>query len=283
MHISSFLHKSLVSMVMLAALTLWACATPKLDLDVLIKNGVVIDGTGSPRTKTDLGIKGDKIVWIGDSSKLSFQATRTVDANGHIVAPGFIDPHTHADAQLAVPKSAANQAYIYQGVTTSLTGNDGESPWPIGSTLKRWQDQGLITNVGLFVGHGTLRLQVIGKNDVAPTSEQLQTMRSLVRDGMREGAFGLSTGLFYAPAIFAKPEEIIELAKVSASMGGIYDTHMRSESSGGVGLLAAIEETLRVGREANSAIHISHIKALGADMWGKSREAIELISAITRD
>jgi N-acyl-D-amino-acid deacylase len=278
MNSSLFLRKFTAPLMMLSVLAIWSCATPNLDMDTLIKNGTLIDGTGSPSIKMDLGIKGDKIVWMGDSHKLNIQATRTLDAKGHIVAPGFIDPHTHADAQLAVPKSAANQAYLYQGVTTVLTGNDGEGPWPIGASLAKWQDQGLVTNVGLFVGHGTLRLQVIGKNDTAPTVEQMEAMRTMVREGMTEGAFGLSTGLFYAPAIFAKPEEIIELAKVSASMGGIYDTHMRSESSGGIGLLGAIEETLRVGREANSAVHISHIKALGADMWGKSREAIELIN-----
>lgn len=262
--------------VLLAVLS--SCATVKLDLDTLIQGGEVIDGTGGARVKTDVGIKGDRIVWLGDSTIRSISAKSTIDATGHFVTPGFIDPHTHADAQLAVPKSAANQAYLYQGVTTVLTGNDGEGPWPVGETLAKWQSQGLPTNVGLFVGHGTLRLQIIGKNDVTPNTDQMQKMRLMVRDGMQEGAFGLSTGLFYAPAIFAKSDEIIELAKVSASMGGIYDTHMRSESSGGVGLLAAIEETVRVGREARSAVHISHIKALGSDMWGKSRQAIDLIN-----
>jgi N-acyl-D-amino-acid deacylase len=263
----------------ISAITLWSCATPRLELDTLIHGGTVIDGTGAARARMDIGIKGERIVFVGNSAKTSVNAVRTLDAQGLIVAPGFIDPHTHADAQLATPKSASNQAYLFQGVTTVLTGNDGEGPWPIGATLTKWQDQGLATNVGLFVGHGTLRLNVVGKSDVAPSAEQMQSMGSMVREAMTEGAFGLSTGLFYAPAIYAKPEEIIELAKVSASMGGIYDTHMRSESSGGVGLLAAIEETLRVGREANSAVHISHIKALGADMWGKSEDAIKLVMA----
>ena len=267
-----------------AAVALWiwglsACATKPIQVDLLIKNATVVDGTGAKSFTADIGITGDRIRYVGSNSGAFITAERVIDAVGKMVTPGFIDPHTHADAQLANPRSSSNQAYLFQGVTTVLTGNDGEGPWPIGETITKWQQQGVGTNVGLFVGHGTLRIKVLGLDNKTPTSEELERMRAMVKQGMNEGAFGLSTGLFYAPAIFAKTDEIVELAKVSAAAGGIYDTHMRSESSAGLGLLGAIKETIQVGRESKSAVHISHIKGLGSDMWGSSVEAVALVNS----
>jgi N-acyl-D-amino-acid deacylase len=265
------------------ALLLWVAAPASLAqdprLDVLIHGGQLIDGTGSEARRADVGIAGDRIVFVGDAGKRGLYATRILAADGLIVAPGFIDPHTHSDQQLQNPKLSHNQPYLYQGITTVFAGNDGTSPWPLSKAIEGWQRHGIGTNVALFVGQGTVRAAVMAMSDADPTAEQLERMRAMVRQGMREGAFGMSTGLFYAPGNFTKTEEIIELAKIVAQHGGIYDTHMRSESSAGIGLLAAIQETIRIGREAKLPVHISHIKTLGADVWGQSKRVIEIIRA----
>src|SRR5436305_5360104 len=164
-----------------------------------------------------------------------------------------------------------------QGVTTVITGNDGSSPLPIGSALRKWDQQGIGTNAALLVGMCSVRRQVMGMSDSAPTASQLQQMKELVAQGMDDGAFGMSAGLFYAPCSFAATEEVVELAKVSAAKHGYYDTHMRDESSYSIGLLGSIRETIRIGREANLPVHISHIKALGTDVWRQSTEAIRII------
>lgn len=247
-------------------------------VDTLIRGGSVIDGTGSAASKADVGITGDRITFVGDAAAAGIQADRTIDATGLIVAPGFIDPHTHTAADLSSPKQNSNQAYLFQGVTTVVTGNDGDSPFPIGKTLEDWQRQGIGSNAILLVGHGTVRGKVLGAADVQPTAEQLDKMKALVRQAMDEGAFGMSTGLYYAPGSFAKTEEVIELSKVVAERGGLYDSHIRDESSYTIGLLGSIEEVIRIGREAKLPVHISHIKALGTEVWGQSKQAIELIN-----
>ncbi|HKE04701.1 MAG TPA: prolyl oligopeptidase family serine peptidase [Blastocatellia bacterium] len=246
-------------------------------LDLLIRGGGVIDGAGTDAVKADVGVAGDRIVFVGDAAKESLQAQRVIDATGLIVAPGFIDPHTHADDDLFDPKRGANLAFLTQGVTTVFIGNDGRSRIPLRPSLERLQSQGIGTNVASFVGHGAVRQSVMGMSDAAPTPEQLEKMRALVRQGMDDGALGLSTGLYYAPGSYAKTEEVIELAKVAAERGGVYDPHQRDESSYTIGLLGSIEEVIRIGREARIPVHISHIKALGADVWGQSVNAIEII------
>ena len=246
-------------------------------LDVLIRGGDVIDGAGTDAIKADVGVAGDRIVFIGDAAKEDLQAERVIDATGLIVAPGFIDPHTHADDDIFDPKRAANLPYLTQGVTTVFIGNDGRSHIPLAKAFEQLQSQGVGVNVASFVGHGAVRQSVMEMSDAAPTPEQLEKMKSLVSQGMDDGAFGLSTGLYYAPGNFAKTEEVIELAKVAAERGGVYDTHQRDESSYTVGLFASIEEVIRIGREAKIPVHISHIKALGADVWGQSAKAIEII------
>src|SRR6266540_322852 len=247
-------------------------------LDVLIRGGSVIDGAGTDAVKADVGVAGDRVVFVGDAAKENLQAERVIDATGLIVAPGFIDPHTHADDDLFDPKRAANLPYLTQGVTTVFIGNDGRSRIPLAKALEQLQSQGVGSNVASFVGHGAVRQAVIGMSDAAPTPEQLEQMKSLVRQGMDDGALGLSTGLYYAPGSYAKTEEVIELAKVAAERGAVYDTHQRDESSYTIGLLASIEEVIRIGREAKIPVHISHIKALGADVWGQSAKAIEIIN-----
>ncbi len=246
-------------------------------LDVLILHGKLVDGSGKKPRKADVGIRGDRIVFVGDASKSHVEAARTIDATGLIVAPGFIDPHTHTLGDLSDPNHKSNEAYLMQGVTTVITGNDGGSVINIGDTLRKWDEQGIGTNAILLAGFGTIRGRVLGQSDAQPTAEQLEQMKALVARGMDEGAFGLSTGLYYAPQSYSKTEEVIELSKVAAAKGGVYDTHMRSEGTAGIGLLGSIEETIRIGREANIPVHISHIKALGPDSWNQSKQAIELI------
>ena len=254
-------------------------AKPKTaKVDTLIRGGSVIDGTGVPATKADVGITGDRITFIGDSVAANIQADRVIDAAGLIVAPGFIDPHTHADEDLFDPKRNANLAFLTQGVTTVFIGSDGRSRIPFAKAFQQLDTQKIGTNVASFVGHGAVRSAVMGMSDATPTAEQLEKMKTLVRQGMEEGAIGLSTGLYYAPGSYSKTEEVIELAKIAAQFGGVYDTHQRDESSYTIGLLGSIEEVLRIGREAKIPVHFSHIKALGADVWGQSGKAIDLIN-----
>ena len=245
--------------------------------DLLILHGKLVDGSGRKPRTADIGIRGDRIVFIGDARKENLTAARTIDATGLVVAPGFIDPHTHTLGDLSDPNRKSNEAYLMQGVTTVITGNDGGSVLNIGETLRKWDEQGIGTNAILLAGHGTIRGRVLGPTDAQPNAAQLEEMKQLVARAMDEGAFGLSTGLYYAPGSYAKTEEVIELSKVAAAKGGIYDTHMRDESSYSIGLLGSIKETIRIGREAKIPVHISHIKALGPEVWGQSKQAIDLI------
>src|SRR5215831_5716083 len=247
------------------------------NVDLLIIHGKLVDGSGAKPRNADVGIRGDRIVFVGNAAKAHLTAARTIDARGLIVAPGFIDGHTHTLSDLTNDQTKSNQAYLMQGVTTVITGNDGGSVLNIGELLSRWDKQGIGTNAALLAGFGTVRGKVLGATDAQPNAAQLEEMKQYVARAMDEGAFGLSTGLYYAPQSYAKTEEVIELAKVAAAKGGIYDTHMRSEGTAGIGLLGSIQETIRIGREAKIPVHISHIKALGPDSWNQSGQAIELI------
>jgi N-acyl-D-amino-acid deacylase len=258
-----------------AALLLGAFAEAQ-DFDVIFRNGTVIDGSGSLPVHTDVGISGDRIVFVGSSAGKT--AKRVIDAAGLIITPGFIDPHTHTADDLADPRRSQNAPYLMQGVTTVATGNDGDSPEHIGETLARWTKQGIGTNAVLFIGQGTVRREVMGMSDAKPTAEQVEKMKALVDTAMNEGAIGLSTGLYYAPGSYSTTEEVIALARVAAQHGGIYDTHMRDESTYNIGLMNSVRETLRIGKEANIPVMISHIKALGVDVWGQSRDVIALIN-----
>lgn len=253
-----------------------------LQVDLLIQGGKIVDGSGSAPTRGDVGIRGDRIVFIGNAKKAGLKATRTIQADGLVVAPGFIDPHTHTLEALSDLNRRGNENYLMQGVTTVITGNDGystpsaRSPLTIAETLSKWEQQGIGTNAALLDGHATIRRRVMSLNDPNPTPGQLAQMKKLLSQEMDEGAFGMSTGLYYyGPNI--KTEEVIELAKVAAAKGGILDSHIRDEDSYTIGLIAAIEEELRIAREAKIRVNISHIKALGPAVWGKSTDVIRLI------
>ncbi len=249
--------------------------------DLLIRNGRVIDGTGAPARSADVAITGDRITFVGDATRANVRAKRTIDARGLIVTPGFIDPHTHTLEDLSSddPRRRANTDYLMQGVTTVITGNDGGGPYDVARTLAKWKADGIGSNGALLVGYGSVRQAVMGMSDARAEGAQLDSMRALVGKGMREGALGMSTGLYYAPQSYATTDEVIALAKVAATYGGIYDTHLRDESSYTVGLLAAIREAIRIGHEAGLPSHISHIKALGTDVWGRADSAIAIIEA----
>jgi N-acyl-D-amino-acid deacylase len=273
------LHK-LCCATLLAATTAVA-QQPTTQIDLILRNGTLIDGSGALAIRADSGITGDRIVFVGSAK--NYTAKRTIDATGLIVTPGFIDPHTHTASDLTDPKRAHNEAYLMQGVTTVATGNDGNSPEDIGATLAQWSKQGIGTNAALFIGQGTVRGEVMQMSDAAPSAEQIDRMRALVDKAMNDGAIGISTGLYYAPGSYSSTEEVIALSKIAAQHGGIYDTHMRDESSYTIGLLGSVKETIRIAREAHIPVMISHIKALGADVWGQSADVIALIDAARKE
>jgi len=266
----------LVAFLLLIPLTSVAQTQP---LDYLLVGGRIVDGTGSAPRRADLGIRGDRIAFIGNAAPAHVHAKQTFSAKGLIICPGFIDPHTHADAYLNDPVRRNNLNYIMQGVTTVVVGNDGGGPIDVAAALDKYQHQRIGTNVAILTGFGTIRRAAMGMVDADPTPAQLDQERAYVRKAMEGGAFGISTGLFYAPQSFSKTPEVIELSKVAAEYGGFYDTHMRDEDSYSIGLLGAIDETLEIGREAHIPVHISHIKALGPEVWGKSVQAIAKINA----
>ena len=245
------------------------------NLDYLIVGARVYDGTGSPWIDAAVGIAGDRIAYLGPRVSAP-GATESVNATGLVVAPGFIDVHTHASG-LRDPQRSLAKNYLTQGVTTVITGNDGGGSWKITETLAAMEGAGLGPNVGLLVGHAAVRDAAMGSSDRAPTEDELDQMRDLVHQAMREGAFGLSTGLFYTPGSFATTGEVIELGRVVGEYGGLYDSHLRDEGSYSIGLVDAVQEAITVGRGAGIPVHISHIKALGPDSWGLAGEVIGII------
>lgn len=249
-------------------------------IDILISGGTVFIGSeGEPPIVTDIGIKGDKIVFIGEAGSESFRVENRIDARGLTVAPGFIDPHTHADAQLFSKNSEdrLNLNYLTQGVTTVFIGNDGGGDADIAGRKKSLSDLGIGTNVALLVGHGSVRRDIIGLADRAPTGSELDEMRQLVARAMCDGAFGFSAGLYYTPQNYSDTEEVVSLARESGLRGGYYDTHIRDESSYTIGLRDAVSEAIEIGRRSSAPTHISHIKALGRDVWGASSDVIKLV------
>jgi len=259
-------------------------------LDVLIVGGTVIDGTGAKRTVADVGIRGDKIVAIGPlkGTAAAAQAQRTIDAAGCIVAPGFIDMHTHSDRTLITDGSA--QSAVRQGATTHVTGNCGSSMAPkrqeagaegrragmytFGEYLAEQRKEGLSVNMAALVGHNTVRTAVFGSERRPPDEAEMARMKELVAEAMRAGAIGMSTGLITPPGTYSKTEEVIELAKVVAKHGGIYASHIRGEAGT---LIDAVAEALRIGREAKLPVQISHHKAAGQENWGKTRITLKMI------
>ncbi len=266
--------------------------------DVIIKNGQVIDGTGRERFRADVGIEGDRITQIGE---LSGEAGRVIDADGMVVAPGFIDMHAHEYSVLADPHADSK---LRQGVTTEVLGNCGmslapsvgkgvpavrsmlqtfgeaagdiEIPWSsMGEHLDYMEKLGVITNYIMLVGHGTIRASVLGFDNRAPNADEMEQMKALVAQTMSDGAWGLSSGLIYLPAMYSDTAELVELAKVAAAAGGIYTSHIRGEHD--PILKDAIAEAIEIGRQAKIPVEISHFKAYGKSLWGRADEFLAMM------
>jgi N-acyl-D-aspartate/D-glutamate deacylase len=248
-----------------------------VEADVLIRGVTIYDGSGKPGFRGDIALKGERIVGVGVVRTAG--QPRIVDGTGLAAAPGFIDLHTHCDTgtpPLTDPVGRANLCYLRQGVTTVVTGNCGSGPADVGAYFKALETGRIGTNVIHQVPHNAVRQKVMGNANRAPTADELHRLESVVEQGMRDGAWGLSTGLYYTPGAYANLAELIALARVAARHGGHYASHMRDE---GNGLLASIDETLTIGREAGLPVHISHLKAFGPRNWGKAPDAISLITA----
>ncbi|WP_369815382.1 amidohydrolase family protein [Erythrobacter sp. AP23] len=222
----------------------------------------------------DVAITGDRIVAVGPS--LDIAAAKVEDARGMIVSPGFIDAHTHPDSYIrsSNPTERLNVPWLAQGVSTIVIGVDGSGDFNVADDLAALEASGIGTNVAALVGFGAIRAEVIGEIDRAPTPAELEKEKAVVAKAMCEGAFGFSTGLFYAPQSYSQTDEVVALAREAAARGGIYDTHQRDESSYTIGLVASVEEAIDIGRQAGLPVHFAHIKALGVDVHEQSAAVI---------
>ena len=238
--------------------------------DLVLKNGRIVDGSGSPWYRGDLAIRGDAIVKIAAS--ITESAGRVIDVEGQVIAPGFIDIHTHARSGIFQVPTAEN--YVRQGVTTLIEGPDGSSPVPLKPFFDRLEALPKSVNIGSFIGQGAVRAAVIGNANRQPTAEELEKMRVLVEQGMKEGAFGLSSGLFYVPGTFTPTDEVIDLARVAGRFGGIYISHMRDEAAG---ILESVKETIAIGERGGLPTQVTHHKIIGPANWGKSADTLRLI------
>jgi N-acyl-D-amino-acid deacylase len=238
--------------------------------DLLLKNGRIVDGTGGAWYRGDVAIKGDTIAAIAHA--IDGPAVRVIDAGGNVISPGFIDIHTHARRGIFEAPTAAN--YVRQGVTTVIEGPDGSSPLPLAPFLEKLAALQKSPNIGSFVGQGSIRSSVIGNGDRRATSDEIAKMQTLVEQAMREGAFGLSTGLFYVPGTFTPTEEVVALAKVAGRFGGLHKSHQRDDASK---VRESVKETIRIGEEGGLPTQVTHHKVIGKANWGASVDTLRLI------
>jgi N-acyl-D-amino-acid deacylase len=258
-----------------AMFLLLVLAADPVPADVVIKGAMIYDGTGKTGYVGDVVITGDKIVGVGNVEVAG--SPRVIDGTGLVVAAGFIDLHTHCDSGstgVTQPSHRQNKCYLMQGVTTVVTGNCGSGPADVKAFYEKLDKNGVGTNVAHLVPHNAVRTQAMGNANRQPNEVELHKMEALVDVGMKDGAWGLATGLIYTPGTYAKTDEIIALAKVAAKHHGIYASHIRHEDTR---LLEALEETITIGREAKLPVHVSHIKASGKKAWGLSGDAVGLI------
>lgn len=258
----------------IAALMVTALHAQTPTYDLLLTGGRVVDGTGSPWFRADVAISGDTIAGIAPPGRLPGTARQTIDVEGRVIAPGFIDIHTHARRGIEEVPTAAN--YARQGVTTVIEGPDGSSPLPIADFLRRIEALRTSVNFGTFVGQGSIRSAVVGDVDRIATPAEIARMSGLVDQAMRDGALGLSTGLFYVPGTFTPTAEVVELAKVAAKYGGIHESHQREETSR---LIDSVRETIAIGEDGGLPTQISHAKVVGKPNFGRSADMLALVDA----
>src|SRR5687768_6223613 len=251
----------------------WPAEAQAPAYDLLITNARIVDGTGNPWFRADVAIKDGRIVRIGRSSSLASDsaAVKTIDAKGQILAPGFIDVHTHVESIYSFP---AAENFVRMGVTSLVTGNCGSSTTDVRQFLGRLIEKPLAVNLGTLLGHGSVRGKVMGLGDRPPTAEELKQMEAVVEQGMKDGAVGLSTGLIYVPGTYAKTDEIVALARVVGRYGVIYATHMRNE---GDKVADAIRESISTGEQAGLPVEISHFKISNKKLWGQSPMTLGLV------
>jgi len=249
----------------------------------VIAGGTIYDGSSTTPVTGDVVVIGDKIVSVGPGAGKKYPGAKRIDAKGLVIAPGFIDPHTHSDALIwgKTPQERLVEPWLTQGVTTIFTGVDGygQGAGTVKALLDHADTGGIGPNVATFVGFGAVRVKVLKNDDREPTPAELDQMKTITAQGMCDGAFGLSSGLFYAPQSFSKTPEVIALAGEAAKRGGIYDTHQRDESSYSIGLMNSVAEAIEIGRAAGLPVHFAHIKALGADVHGKAGEIVAAVEA----
>ena len=264
----------------ICAVQLAACTAQQGPADIVILGGSVVDGSGSEAIASDVAVTGERIHFVGDAARAGITARDTVDARGLIVTPGFIDMHSHAELDTGHGRDA--RAFLFQGITSVALGLDGGGSAHVAERLAEWTATGIGVNGFLSVGHNWVRQQVLGMEDRAPTEAELDEMRAWVRKGMEEGAYGLSSGLFYLPGNYAETDEVIALNRVAAEYpGAIYDTHDRDLGAAypPFGYLRSIEEGIRIGEEAGTKVIFSHFNAQGAPNHGRASEGAALIEA----
>lgn len=244
--------------------------------DLIIRNGYVLDGSGNPWFRADIGIVDDRIEAVGRLDNAA--AEREIDATGLYVAPGFIDVHSHAGNGLDTPDRSAAEPLLAQGITTVMVNPDGGGAIDLPVQRTALLRDGLGVNVGQMAPHGSIRRAVMGLEDRLATSGELDQMKELVRRAMKAGAFGLSSGPFYVPGSYSDTKELVELAKVAAEYGGVYTSHIRDESNYTIGVVAAVDEVIEVAREARLPGIVTHIKVLGPPVWGYSMAIVERIN-----
>ncbi|MCS7045633.1 MAG: D-aminoacylase [Gemmataceae bacterium] len=266
------------SFLLAVGLVLGAGDEPLVTADVVLRGAMLYDGTGAPGVVGDVAIQGDRIVAVGKFRTAG--SPRVLDCTGLILTPGFIDLHTHSDYPLQKAPTNANRNYLLQGVTTVVTGNCGAGPVDTAAYFKKLEEIGIGSNVIHQVPHNDVRRKVMGNANRSPTAEELGKMEALVDQGMRDGAWGLATGLIYNPGTYAKTDELIALARVAAKYGGLYASHIRDE---GEEIFAALEEIIAIARKAGLRVHISHIKVTGRRNWGKAPEVIAFIKKAQRE
>ncbi|HYZ85984.1 MAG TPA: D-aminoacylase [Bryobacteraceae bacterium] len=267
-----------VTMLYMRFLLLLLVAVPcfSADFDILIRNARVVDGTGNPWYRADVGVKNGKIEAIGRLSNAS--ADRTIDGAGRVVAPGFIDVHTHIEG--GIEKVPRGDNYILDGVTTLITGNCGGSRLPLGDWFSKLEAMGIGPNVGSLIGHNTVRAEVMGTANRKATPEEIVRMQELVEKAMLDGAVGFSTGLIYIPGTYSDTAEVVALGKAAAKYGGTYASHMRDE---GPKVMEAITEAVTVGKEAGMQVQLSHFKIDTKRIWGSSTKTLDLVEQFRRE